>query len=66
MPAKTKKELPKGVKGALPDKAQEIYRKAYNKAYDEYEDTSKRRGSDLAKRLPASGLVGRQRKIRKE
>ncbi len=66
MPAKTKKELPKGVKGALPDKAQEIYRKAYNKAYDEYEDTSKRRGSvsreETASKVAWSAVKGKYEK----
>ncbi len=66
MPAKTKKELPKGVKDALPDKAQEIYRKAYNEAYDEYKDTSKRRGSasheETASKVAWSAVKGRYEK----
>ncbi len=41
-----KENLPKGVKDILPDKAQDIYRKAYNKACDEYKDKSRWRGSE--------------------
>ena len=46
MPFKTKSDLPKGPKDVLPSKAQDIYREAYNKAYGEYGDKSKRRGSE--------------------
>lgn len=45
MPYRTKSELPKGPKDVLPPKAQEIYREAYNNAYDQYGDKGKRRGS---------------------
>jgi len=45
MPAKSKSELPQRVKGVLPSRAQEIYREAYNSAYDNYGAKSKRRGS---------------------
>lgn len=36
MPYKNNKELPKKVKNVLPSKAQTIFRKAFNKAYEEY------------------------------
>ena len=66
MPAKTKKDLPKGVKDVLPDKAQGIYRKAYNKAYDEYTDKSKRRGSEsqeeTASKVAWSAVKGKYQK----
>ena len=44
MPYKTNKELPKRVKDNLPGGAQTIYRKAFNNAYKQYKDPSKRRG----------------------
>jgi len=35
--------LPEPVKNSLPDHAKEIYREAFNHAWDEYSDPSKRR-----------------------
>lgn len=46
MPYSSKKDLPKQVRDNLPEKAQEIFRKAYNNAYDEYSDPDKRRGDE--------------------
>jgi len=46
MPFKSKSDLPKQVKSALPSKAQEIYESAYNNAYDRYKDKNKRRGDE--------------------
>ena len=46
MPYKTDTELPESVRNALPKHAQDIYRKAYNSAWDEYADASKRRGDE--------------------
>lgn len=43
MPYDNNSELPKSVKESLPKKAQEIYREAYNSAWDEYKDPEKRR-----------------------
>lgn len=37
-------DLPEDVKDALPDHAQDIYREAYNNAYDQYDDPEERRG----------------------
>lgn len=45
MPYKTNKELPDSVKNVLPAHAQDIYREAFNSAYDEYKDPNKRRGN---------------------
>lgn len=39
-------ELPPGVKDKLPAHAQDIYREAFNNAWDEYKDASKRRGNE--------------------
>lgn len=40
------KDLPKGVQGNLPEHAQEIYRAAFNNAWEQYKDPAKRRGND--------------------
>lgn len=44
MPYSSKTDLPDGVKDNLPSHAREIYRKAFNNAWDEYADPDKRRG----------------------
>lgn len=43
MPYKSIDELPDSVRKHLPSHAQEIYLEAFNNAYKEYEDPSKRR-----------------------
>jgi cation transport regulator len=44
MPYKKLSELPDNVKDNLPKHAQEIYKSAYNNAWDEYKDPADRRG----------------------
>lgn len=44
MPYASNRDLPDNVRGALPEHAQDIYRKAFNSAFDEYEDPEDRRG----------------------
>jgi cation transport regulator len=39
-------ELPEDVRNVLPEHAQHIFKKAFNSAYDEYEDPEKRRTDD--------------------
>jgi cation transport regulator len=46
MPYKTSAELPESVREHLPEHAQEVYRTAYNSAWDEYGDPKKRRGNE--------------------
>lgn len=47
MPYQKVSELPDSVKDNLPDHAQEIYKEAFNSAWDQYEDPEKRReGAD--------------------
>src|SRR5512134_2007895 len=46
MPYRTDEELPDSVKNNLPAHAQDIYREAFNSAWEEYEDASKRRGNE--------------------
>ena len=43
MPYKSINELPEKVKNVLPKHAQEIYKEAFNNAWDNYKDPKKRR-----------------------
>lgn len=45
MPYDTRAELPDPVKENLPKHAQDIYKEAYNDAYDRYADPKERRGN---------------------
>ncbi len=42
----TTNDLPKGVSDNLPQHAQAIYKDAFNNAYEEYKDPSKRYGDE--------------------
>lgn len=44
MPYDSKSELPENVRDSLPKHAQEIYRKAFNSAWEQYSDPEDRRG----------------------
>lgn len=44
MPYATLADLPDSVRAHLPKHAQEIYRSAFNNAWEEYQDPHKRRG----------------------
>lgn len=44
MPFKTRDDLPQSVRGVLPAHAQDIYKEAFNSAWEEYKDPSDRRG----------------------
>jgi len=44
MPYSKKSELPDSVRDNLPEHAQEIYKEAFNNAWDEYSDPDKRKG----------------------
>lgn len=46
MPYRTTQELPERVKNNLPKHAQDIYKEAYNNAYEQYADPKKRRGRE--------------------
>lgn len=43
MPYKSINELPESVKNVLPKHAQEIYKEAFNSAYDQYDTPEERR-----------------------
>jgi cation transport regulator len=44
MPYQTITELPESVQNSLPRHGQDIYKDAFNSAWNEYKDPSKRRG----------------------
>lgn len=44
MPYKSNEDLPEQVRDNLPKHAQDIYREAFNNAWEQYEDPDKRRG----------------------
>lgn len=46
MPYASIHELPESVKHVLPTHAQNIYKEAFNHAYDEYKDPEDRRGHE--------------------
>lgn len=46
MPYKENRELPKSVQEHLPKHAQDIYREAYNHAFQEYKNPKKRRNPE--------------------
>ena len=43
MPYSSNSDLPESVKDNLPEHGQEIYRKAYNSAWDQYDEPEERR-----------------------
>lgn len=46
MPYQSNDELPDSVRNNLPKHAQEIYRKAFNSAWEEYKNPEDRRGDE--------------------
>ncbi|MCL4309535.1 MAG: putative cation transport regulator ChaB [Actinomycetota bacterium] len=46
MPYGSNRELPESVKSNIPEHAQDIYREAFNSAWDQYEDPKERRGDE--------------------
>lgn len=46
MPYHKNEDLPEQVTGVLPKHAQDIYREAYNNAFDQYKEPEKRRGKE--------------------
>ena len=46
MPYSAVSELPSSVKNVLPQHAQDIYKEAFNSAYEEYKDPEKRQGDE--------------------
>ncbi|MGH8167842.1 MAG: ChaB family protein [Woeseiaceae bacterium] len=54
MPYSRNSELPDSVKDNLPAKAEEIYREAYNSAWDQYKDPDERRGDSSSEETSQS------------
>jgi cation transport regulator len=46
MPYKSNSELPERVSENLPEHGQDIYRKAFNSAWEKYKEPSERRGNE--------------------
>ena len=46
MPYKSTRDLPESVHDNLPEHAQDIFKEAFNSAWDEYADPDKRRGKE--------------------
>ena len=46
MPYSSRDELPDSVQHVLPNHAQDIYKEAFNNAWQEYKDPNDRRGDD--------------------
>lgn len=46
MPYRSINELPESVKGVLPKHAQEIYKEAFDSAYDQYDTPEERQGGE--------------------
>jgi cation transport regulator len=53
VPYDTTEDLPDAVRHVLPQHGQDIWRAAYNSAWDEYEDPQKRRGDDSREQVAA-------------
>ena len=65
MPYRSHAELPPGVKDNLTPYAQDIYREAFNRAWQEYQGASKRRGNEsLEEGRPQGRLGGGEAEIR--
>ena len=52
MPYRSNQELPDSVKNSLPSHAQDIYREAFDSAWDEYQDPAKREATSRWRRSP--------------
>lgn len=46
MPYQSTEDLPESVRNVLPEHAQDIYKEAFNSAWDQYETKKDRRGND--------------------
>lgn len=64
MPYNALSELPDKVKDNLPKKAQEIYKEAFNNAWDEYKDPDDRDGSreEVAHKVAWSAIKQKYKK----
>ncbi|AFC73894.1 ChaB family protein [Rickettsia montanensis] len=58
MPYNNNKDLPNSVKNHLPSHAKDVYREAFNHAFEQYKDADKRRGND-SRETVAHKVAGR-------
>jgi cation transport regulator len=65
MPYTNLKELPKSIREHLPKHAQEIYKEAFNHAWEEYADASKRR-TDITREAVAHKVAWAAVKVKYE
>lgn len=69
MPYRNINELPSNVKDNLPEHAQEIYKEAFNNAWDQYADPEERRGDasreEVAHRVAWSAVKNKYEKNEK-
>jgi cation transport regulator len=66
MPYGNISELPANVRNVLPEHAQDIYKEAFNSAYNQYKDPQDRRGNadyeDIARRVAWSAVKQKYKK----
>jgi cation transport regulator len=62
MPFKSNSDLPDRVKDNLPEHGQDIYRAAFNSAYDEYKDKEDRKGGRTAHAVAWAAVEHKYRK----
>jgi cation transport regulator len=67
MPYTNRDDLPDNIKDHLPVHGQDIYKEAFNSAYDEYKDPEDRRGNssreEVAHRVAWSAVKNKYEKI---
>lgn len=70
MPCKELKDLPEQVKNNLLKHAQEIYKEAYNNAWDQYKDPKERRGDasreEVSSRVAWAAVKKKYKKVKDE
>ena len=65
MPYKSIADLPDSVRDHLPSHAQEIYKKAFNSAFDEYKERSPEKREETAHKVAWSAVKKKYRKDEK-
>ena len=63
MPYVTNADLPLSLRARLPDHAQDIYRSAFNNAWERYGDSDPDRREEIAHRVAWSAVKKRYRKV---
>jgi cation transport regulator len=63
MPYQQVTQLPSGVKNSLPKHAQDIYKEAYNSAWDQYSDRDKSEREEVAHRTAWSAVKKKYERV---